>query len=615
MLIVWLWILKRAVSKKTRELKESEEHHRSILQTAMNGIWLADVRGCLIEVNKSYCQMSGYSEQELLTMSISDLEANESVDDTANRIQTIKERGELHFESRQCRKDGTVFDVEVRVKYQPANGGQYIAFLQDITERKRTEESIVNSNKLLQAIISNAPMRIFWKDTELRYLGGNHVFAMDAGVGCPDDLIGKDDYQLVWKDQAELYRTDDLMVIESGIPKLFYEEPQTKPEGNQIWLRSSKVPIHNEANEIIGVLGMYEDITERKLMEEELILFFDLVPDMVCIASTDGYFKKLNRAWKSVLGYTQEELLTTRFKDFIHPDDIQATMIEVEKQIAGESTINFTNRYRCKDGSYRWLEWKATPAKNKSTLFAAARDITERKRAEETLRKKDADIEQFLYTVSHDLRSPLVTVKTFMGYLEKDITDGNQKHLTQDIQFIHGAADKMKLMLDELLELYRIGRVETPKVRVSFREVLAETIEVLAGSIREQKLDIRLPDSDLMLFGEHQRFCQIWQNLIENALKYRRDDSIPCIELGLRQNSGETVFFVKDNGIGIDPQYQKKIFGIFDKLDPKSPGAGLGLSMVQRVVEKYSGRIWVESDGKDKGSCFCFTLPDAVFQS
>ena len=117
-----------------------------------------------------------------------------------------------------------------------------------------------------------------------------------------------------------------------------------------------------------------------------------------------------------------------------------------------------------------------------------------------------------------------------------------------------------------------------------------------------------------MLFGDRPRLCRIWQNLIENAIKYSRDEVIPRIELGVQQVNGETVFFVRDNGIGIDPRYHSKIFGIFEKLDPKSPGAGLGLSMVQRIVEKCGGRIWVESEGIGKGSCFSFTLPHAVVQ-
>src|ERR1039457_2462712 len=161
----------------------------------------------------------------------------------------------------------------------------------------------------------------------------------------------------------------------------------------------------------------------------------------------------------------------------------------------------------------------------------------------------------------------------------------------------------------------RIDRVETPSVRVSLREILDEVLADLAGVISERNVDFHMPDADLILFGDRQRLCQVWQNLIENAIKYSIDDSIPRIELGVQQMSGETVFFIKDNGIGIDPQYGTKIFGIFEKLNTKSSGAGLGLSMIQRIIEKCDGRIWVESEGTGKGSCFFFTLPKAVVQS
>jgi signal transduction histidine kinase len=182
------------------------------------------------------------------------------------------------------------------------------------------------------------------------------------------------------------------------------------------------------------------------------------------------------------------------------------------------------------------------------------------------------------------------------------------------MQFIHGAANKMKLLLDELLEMSRIDRVEAPPVKVSLMELLGEVLDTLAGAISEQRVDIHLPATDLTLFGDRARLCQIWQNLVENAIKYSREGCPARIELGANIQDGETVFFVKDNGIGIDPNYLGKIFGIFEKLDPTTPGAGMGLSMVQRIVEKNGGRLWAESEGAkaEKGSTFFFTLPGAI---
>lgn len=248
--------------------------------------------------------------------------------------------------------------------------------------------------------------------------------------------------------------------------------------------------------------------------------------------------------------------------------------------------------------------------------FVAVFDvITERKQAEKELIHKNAEIEQFLYTVSHDLRSPLVTVKTFLGYLENDINDNNPERVSQDLQFIHGAADKMVMLLNELLEMSRIGRVTTTPVRLALVDVFYEVLDALAGDINERMVDIRMPDTDQILFVDHSHLFHICQNLIENAIKYSRAGSIPRIELGVQQVRGETVFFVRDNGVGIDPPFHLKIFGLFEKLDPKTPGAGLGLSMVERIVEKYGGRVWVESEGSGRGSCFSFTLPQALVKT
>jgi chemotaxis family two-component system sensor kinase Cph1 len=270
-------------------------------------------------------------------------------------------------------------------------------------------------------------------------------------------------------------------------------------------------------------------------------------------------------------------------------------------------------------GRRLWLNTMAVPFRDENgTIVAAlaiARNITELKKTGDELKLKNADMEQFIYTVSHDLRSPLVTVKTFLGFLENDMAADDPERVSQDLAYIHGAADKMELLLNELLELSRLDRVEAPAVRISLIGMVDEVLGALAGVINERKVRIHRPEIDLELFGDRQRMCRIWQNLIENAIKYGCIGDDPLIELGVQQVNGVTVFFVKDNGVGIAPEYRKKIFEMFEKLDQKSPGAGLGLSMVKRIVDKCGGKIWIESDGVGNGACFFFTLPLAVIQS
>jgi signal transduction histidine kinase len=262
------------------------------------------------------------------------------------------------------------------------------------------------------------------------------------------------------------------------------------------------------------------------------------------------------------------------------------------------------------DGSPFWANLLSFPALN-GEYCLILNDITEHKRVELQLHKKNTEIEQFIYTVSHDLRSPLVTIKTFLGYLVQDISTDDSKRIDKDMEYIHAAANRVEALLNELLDMSRVGRTTTLKDPVKFQELVAEALDAVAGQISAGKVDVRVSAANPTLFGDRRRLLQIWQNLLDNALKYMGDQSLPCIEIGVEQQQGETVFIVCDNGIGIAHAYHEKVFGIFEKLDMKIGGVGMGLTMVKRIVEAYGGNIRVESEGNGTGSCFRFTLPEA----
>jgi PAS domain S-box-containing protein len=362
-------------------------------------------------------------------------------------------------------------------------------------------------------------------------------------------------------------------------------------------------------------------ISEEALRESEQfnLQVINNAEEGIIVYGTDLRYHVWNPFMERFSGLPPSEVIG-RHPQELFPFLAEEGMLErLEKIMEDQSASSFEFPFHSPhNGCSGWALDTSSPLKNSKGeiigVIGMVRDITARKQAEEELNRKNADIEQFLYSVSHDLRSPLVTIKTFTGYLENDMAGCDSERTAQDLQFINSAADKMKLLLDELLEMSRVDRVETAPVRVSLREVLDEVLAALAGVISERELDIRLPVMELILFGEYPRLFQIWQNLIENAIKYSRSDRIPRIEVGFEQLNGETVFFVRDNGIGIAREYIARIFGMFDKLNPKSPGAGLGLSMVKRIVEKSDGRIWAESDGIGEGASFYFTLPKVVVQ-
>jgi len=239
-------------------------------------------------------------------------------------------------------------------------------------------------------------------------------------------------------------------------------------------------------------------------------------------------------------------------------------------------------------------------------------DVTERKRREQELRQRTEEMEWFTYTISHDLRSPLVTVQTFLGYLAQDLENDNHDRVKQDMSYIAGAAERMARLLDELLRLSRLGRLMNPPVVVTLGELAADALAAVAGRAAARGVEIVVEQGETVLKGDRPRLVEIWQNLLDNAIKFMGEQPHPRVEVGVEEHAEDTVFYVRDNGQGIDPRHRDKVFNLFERLEARGEGTGLGLAMARRIVELYEGRIWVESAGVGQGSCFRFTLPAAL---
>lgn len=237
-------------------------------------------------------------------------------------------------------------------------------------------------------------------------------------------------------------------------------------------------------------------------------------------------------------------------------------------------------------------------------------ELVERQKLIGELEERNSELERFTYTVSHDLKSPLVTIAGFLRYIEQDIASGNMERVRADMQRVQGAVDKMQRLLMDLLELSRIGRIANPPVMVPFDELVKEATEAVYGRLEAGGVEVVVQPNLPAVFGDHPRLVEILQNLLDNAAKYMGSQPEPVIEIGMRgAEDNTTVYFVKDNGIGIAPEHHNRIFELFNKLDSESEGTGVGLALIKRIVEVHGGRIWVESE-PGKGSTFYFTLPN-----
>ncbi len=224
------------------------------------------------------------------------------------------------------------------------------------------------------------------------------------------------------------------------------------------------------------------------------------------------------------------------------------------------------------------------------------------------LESKNAELERYTYTVSHDLKSPLITIKGFLGMLEKDIIKGDTERIKKDINHINNATLKMNRLLDELLELSRVGKVVGTKKEVALMDLANEALNLVGGQIEKQEVQVKIAPDLPVVYVDRSRLVEVFQNLIGNAVKHMDKQTGSCIEIGVKQENGEEVYYVRDNGIGIEPRYHENVFGLFNKLDQASEGTGIGLAIVKRIIEVHGGRIWIESEGKGKGTAFCFTI-------
>lgn len=234
----------------------------------------------------------------------------------------------------------------------------------------------------------------------------------------------------------------------------------------------------------------------------------------------------------------------------------------------------------------------------------------ERKKLIEQLESQNAELESFAYTISHDLKTPVITLKWLLGVLREDLEEGNHEAVQATLGRADMAADQMARLLGDVLELVRIGRVVHPSQSVPASELMQEAMELVSGQIAARGVRVELRPGMCVLFGDRRRLLETLQNLLDNAVKYMGDQAEPRIEVGARRQDNDWICYVQDNGIGINPRYHERVFELFEQIDPTIEGSGVGLALVKRIVEFHGGRIWVESQGIGHGSTFCFTIPE-----
>lgn len=314
------------------------------------------------------------------------------------------------------------------------------------------------------------------------------------------------------------------------------------------------------------------------------------------------------------LGYTEAELFKLTPIDLLPefiPGEFRAMY---EPLCASQEGLPLRAFHRCKDGTTypteSYLQQVATRSGN--VILMLARDITESVQQEKELIQRTSEMERFTYTMSHELKTPLVTVGTYLGYLEYHMDPHVVENFREEFKYMRAAMSTMRCMLDDLLDMARIGYISHSSRPFFWQSLVSEVLERLSGIIDERRVTVQVEDVEVALCGDRPRLMEVLQNLVENAVKYMGEQPVPRIDIGVERRGVETVFYVRDNGIGIMPHYHEKVFGMFEKLNTGGDGIGMGLALSKRIVELYNGVLWLTSEGENQGCCFYFTLPDAL---
>ncbi len=361
---------------------------------------------------------------------------------------------------------------------------------------------------------------------------------------------------------------------------------------------------------------------ELQLSETRFRATFQQAAVGVAIIGADGGFLGVNSKQCDIVGYSTEELLAMKSQQITHVEDRPSTLALFQKALDGEiKNYAIEKRFIRKDGSHVWINQSVSLVRDLNSVpayfISVSEDISARRETEQEkerlidqLQDKTTELERFIYTISHDLKSPLITISGFLGFLEEDFRSQNAAGFNSTVSRISLASERMKQLLDELLELSRIGRQMSPPQQVDLGSLVAEAMEVVAGRISAAGAMVEVQSALPQVEVDRQRLLQVYENLIDNAVKFSANSQPPRVWIGARLDGSEPVFFVGDNGIGIKPAYLDKVFDLFEKLDPRSSGTGVGLAITHRIITIHGGRIWAESDGEGRGAVFCFTLPN-----
>jgi PAS domain S-box-containing protein len=632
-----------------QENRQNRKKLELAFETTEEGLWEWDIPQNKLSYSTQWLDLLGFDPKSL-PGNIETWQSMIHPDDlpeTMNQLERHLSGHSPSFESvHRCRtSQGQWVWILDRGKVMERDEGgsprRFIGTYTNITRLKETENDLRSQKLFLNTLLDSMEDIVFYISQDLRYQDCNDQYANYLGIP-KDEILGKTVFDLFPKELAQTFNQQNKEILAKG-GLLRTDEWVDYPQHGRRFFNTLKIPILEAGGPVIGILGVGRDMTERYYQAQERSLFFERSLDLISIANTSGYFLQLTASWTKTLGWSEEELLGRPFVELIHPDDRPSTLLQLEALSRGESIVDYDNRFRKKDGEYIWLSWVANIVPGENTIYAIARNITERKEVEATLQKNKADLEktntqlekildranllaleaeranqaksQFLANMSHEIRTPLNGVIGMIGLLENTQLDDQQSHY---LKVIKSSGEALLQVIGDILDFSKIeaGKLEIEQVDFNIQEDLQELVETMRFRAEEKGLNLRfsigseVPD---YVRSDPVRIRQILVNLVGNAIKFTEKGRI-TVQLELRNSPLGTLlyFSVRDTGIGIHKDRQKALFRPFTQGDEsttrKFGGSGLGLAISKKICDIMGGEIGVQSR-PGEGSEFWFWLP------
>lgn len=468
-------------------------------------------------------------------------------------------------------------------------------------------------------VLDLLPVPVFWKDRAGVYRGCNQAFADFLGRPA-HEIVGKDVFQLSPADLAAKYRAmDDALMKGSADAIQRYEWDIRARDGTLRRVLFHKANLSDDAGTVIGLVGMVLDITDQRRLERKFRTVFNACPDAIAISEkATGRYLDVNPAFEAASGYSRAELIGhTSVELGIWSDTAERDRMLAELALQGH-VANFETLFRSKAGELftTLISAELTVLDGVECLILVGRDISARKREEMLLRRtadelhrSNMDLERFAYVAAHDLQEPCRTICSFAQLLERRCGEALGTDGREYLSYLSSGAQRMRALIQGLLSYSRVDSNTQRFELVELDGLVASALADLSGAVDQTGAEICIGSLPAVR-GDAVQLRQVLVNLIGNALKFQPRGQRPRVEVLARRADDCCLMTVRDNGIGIAPEYVEDVFGMFRRLHggDSYPGTGIGLALVKRIIEAHGGRIWVES-APGMGSTFCFTLP------